>query len=76
MARRQPRGLDNYRAQVLPAEMQRRYGLAWLDACGDDEPLVRARSAGRSPAEFVAWWGEKYDLIEQIRFLVGALPGT
>ena len=67
MTRRQSRDLESYREQVS-TEMQRRYGINWQDACGDDDPLIRGREAGRTPAEFVAWWGEKYDLIERADF--------
>ncbi|MGH7584121.1 MAG: hypothetical protein ACREL5_12930 [Gemmatimonadales bacterium] len=55
--------LEAYRAKVS-SEMKRRYGLTWDDACGVDERLIPALNAGETPAEFVAWWGEKYDLIE------------
>ncbi|HEY4320717.1 MAG TPA: hypothetical protein VGM77_05995 [Gemmatimonadales bacterium] len=56
---------QSYLAEVS-AEMQRRYALTWADACGDDQPLSRAREAGRTPVEFVAWWGEKYQLTERV----------
>ena len=57
-------GVAAYRARVC-TEMYRRYGSVWDDVCGDDHPLIRASEAGRTPAEFVEWWGEKYALLER-----------
>jgi hypothetical protein len=51
-----------YRADV-DVLMQDGYGLSWQDACGDVDPLVNAMRAGQSPAEFVDWFGMRYDLI-------------
>lgn len=48
--------------EAVSIEMVRVYGITWDDACGDDEPLVRAEDDGDSPAEFVKWWGERYEL--------------
>ena len=53
---------ERYCEQVS-AEMQRVYGISWNDASGDSEPLERAQEAGQSPADFVDWFGTKYDLI-------------
>lgn len=52
---------SEYEAAVSSA-MQRTYGISWLDACGDVEPLQSALHDGLSPEEFVHWWGEHYDL--------------
>jgi hypothetical protein len=46
---------------AVSAEMRRLYGITWEDACGDDDTLVLALANGRSPAEFVYWFGERYD---------------
>jgi hypothetical protein len=35
---------------------------SWADLCGDIAPLQLAFDAGESPAQFVLWWAEKYDL--------------
>ena len=35
---------------------------AWQEASGDSESLEQAPVAGQSPADFVDWWGRKYDL--------------
>lgn len=56
---RHPRGC--YRA-VVSEEMVRVYRITWNDACGDEEPLVRAENDGDSPTEFVKWWGDRYEL--------------
>lgn len=53
--------IDEYRTEVSRL-LERDYCLTWADACGDDEPLMRARDDGESPEEFVAWLGRKYDL--------------
>jgi hypothetical protein len=57
-----PLTLDQYRSLVSGA-MVRDYGVTWDAACGDSEPLERALEDGESPEQFVAWWGDKYDMI-------------
>lgn len=57
---RHPKGC--YKAEVS-REMLRVYGITWDDACGDDEPLIRSENDGDTPAEFVEWWGNRYNLI-------------
>lgn len=49
---------------AVSAEMKKRYGITWEDACGDVEPLIAALAEGRHPAEFVHCFGERYDLQE------------
>lgn len=53
--------LAAYRDAVSTA-METRYGISWSDACGDDEPLVRAKAHSMTPEDFVRWWGDRYDL--------------
>jgi hypothetical protein len=53
--------LQNYEAAVSIA-MMRRYGITWEDACGDPEPLTAALCNGETPVEFVARWGDRYEL--------------
>ena len=48
--------------EAVSAEMQRVYGISWQEASGDSESLEQAQVAGQSPADFVDWWGRKYDL--------------
>lgn len=48
--------------QDVSDEMLKVYGITWSDACGDLEPLLQARKDGKSPEDFVAWFGNKYDL--------------
>jgi hypothetical protein len=42
---------------AVSTEMKGRYGLTWQDASGDAEPVTAALRNGKSPEEFVAWWG-------------------
>lgn len=51
--------------QLVTEEMVRLFGISWEDAGGGHEPLEQAIAAGESPAEFVEWYGEKYDLISR-----------
>lgn len=50
--------------EAVTIEMKKRYGITWEDACGDAEPLTAALRYGESPEEFVARWGDRYDLEE------------
>lgn len=43
--------------------LQRDYGIDWNDACGDMDPIEFALRDGLSPADFVEYWAEKYDLV-------------
>jgi hypothetical protein len=52
---------------AVSIEMKRRYGITWEDACGDTQPLTAAFRNGESPEEFVAWWGDRYELEEITR---------
>jgi len=38
------------------------YLIDWNDACGDDDFLKQIYEEDQTPAQFVEWWGEKYDL--------------
>jgi hypothetical protein len=49
--------------EAVSGEMFRVYGISWEEASGDTEPLERAQVAGQSPADFVDWFGRKFDLI-------------
>lgn len=53
--------LDEFRYAVS-RRMLTVYGIDWADACGDDEPLLRALDGDETPEEFVDWFGRKYDL--------------
>jgi hypothetical protein len=55
--------LPEYEAAVS-TEMKRRFGITWADACGDPQPLTAALRNGETPVEFVAWWGDRYELEE------------
>lgn len=55
-----PPGINRYRNNVS-CLMLDKYGITWADACGDDDRLIAGMDA-QTPAEFVDWWGEKYDL--------------
>jgi hypothetical protein len=55
--------LQDYAAAVS-AEMNRRYGITWADACGDPQPLTVALRSGDTPEDFVARWGDRYELEE------------
>ena len=46
----------------VDAFMVRRYGITWVDACGNAEPIERAVGAGESPEQWAEDWGLKYDL--------------
>jgi len=37
-------------------------GCTWADLCGDEEPLSTGYQSGETPAEFVSFYVEKYDL--------------
>ena len=54
--------------EAVSAEIKRVYGISWQEASGDSEPLARAQAAGQSLAEFVDWFGTKYDLIPKERW--------
>jgi hypothetical protein len=43
--------------------MRRDWCIGVVDAGLDAEELIKFCEYGESPAEFVAWFGEKYDLI-------------
>jgi hypothetical protein len=53
--------LQEYEAAVS-FQTKRRFGITWEDACGDQEPLTAALRDGESPEEFVARWGDRYEL--------------
>ena len=44
------------------AAMRSRYAITLHDAGADSGDITRAMLAGDTPAEFVEWWGQKYDL--------------
>jgi hypothetical protein len=50
-----------FEAQVSAA-MLKHFGITWNDASGEVQLLEKARAEGRSPDEFVTWFGERYDL--------------
>lgn len=57
---RQP-SFKTFRSAV-DRELTARYGLTWADAGGDAQQLAAAITLAQTPADFVRWWGEKYDL--------------
>jgi hypothetical protein len=53
--------LDDYRYEVSK-QMLTVFCIDWDDACGEDEPLQAALDDGCTVADFVDWFGRKYDL--------------
>jgi hypothetical protein len=53
--------LVDYEAEVSRT-MTKLYGITWHDASGERELLTKAIEAGRTPEEFVQWFGNRYDL--------------
>lgn len=54
--------LDEY-AAAIDAEFQKQWGISWADAWGGTDRLRQPHEDGEEPADFVRWFGEKYDLI-------------
>lgn len=52
---------NNYRDAVSD-EMEKRYGITWVEAGDDTELLNRMRKQGIFPKEFVTWFAKKCDL--------------
>jgi hypothetical protein len=53
--------LNEFRAKVSGL-LEKGYCVTWIDACGDDEPLLQALESKHSPEEFVEQFARKYDL--------------
>ena len=49
---------------AFEAELMRRAGLTWADACGDPEPLQSYFDDKTTPVDAVVHFIEKYDLID------------
>jgi hypothetical protein len=50
-------------AMDVSAIMMDAYGLSWLDAAGDLQPLENAVADGLSPRQFVEMFAAKYGLV-------------
>lgn len=47
---------------AVDAELTRIYGITVMDAGIEFDEIAGAQEAGETPAEYVQWFGEKYDL--------------